>query len=182
METPEQWKKNLEMNRKGKDDYFAQHQQSPIPINERKNFERLKYYAPNSKFYFELDLHKHDKKETIQIQDSKDNTRNLIRWGEFIFKIDGKKCKLQAYKSDPNEKYLFVPYRDETSGKETYGAGKYLDLDEENNRTHTGKWILDFNVAYNPLCAYNKNYACPFVPPENWMKLPILAGEKKYHD
>lgn len=182
MKTPKQWKEDLEMNRKGKDDFFAQHQQSPISMNERENFEGLKYYSPNPKFYFELDLHEHKKKETIHIQDSKDNTRNLIRWGEFVFEIDGKEYKLQAYKSDPNEKRFFVPFRDETSGKETYGAGKYLDLEEENSRTSTGKWIFDFNVAYNPFCAYNENYACPFVPPENWMKVSILAGEKKYHD
>jgi len=182
MVPPEQWKEYLEKNRKAKDDYFAQHQQSPIPINERENFERLNYFTPNPKFYFELDIHEHNKKETIQIQDSKDNMRTLIRWGEFIFKIDSKEYKLQVYKSDPNEKHFFVPFRDENSGKETYGAGKYLDLDEENNKTPTGKWILDSNVSYNPFCAYNENYACPFVPTENWMKVSILAGEKKYHD
>ncbi|MHA1701352.1 MAG: DUF1684 domain-containing protein, partial [Promethearchaeota archaeon] len=73
-------------------------------------------------------------------------------------------------------------FRDETSGKETYGAGKYLDLEEENHKISKGKWILDFNVAYNPFCAYSEKYACPFVPPENWLKVPIFAGEKKYHD
>ena len=182
MKSPEQWKKELEINRKFKDNFFTKDEQSPIPMNERKTFEGLKYYPPSHTFYFELDLHEHDKKETIHIQDSKDNMRNLIRWGEFIFEIGSKEYVLQAYKSDPNEKKFFVPFRDETNGKETYGAGKYLDLDEENNKTPTGKWILDFNLAYNPLCAYNKNYACPFVPPENWMKIPILAGEKKYHD
>ena len=179
---PEKWKEALEMNRKSKDYFFAQNFQSPIPMNERENFEGLKYFPPNQKYYLELELHEHGNKETIHIQDTKENMRNLLKWGEFIFEIDGKECKLQAYKSDPNEKRFFVPFRDETSGKETYGAGKYFDLDEENHKTPSGKWILDFNVAYNPFCAYNENYACPFVPPENWLKVPILAGEKKYHD
>ena len=179
---PEKWKEALEMNRKSKDYFFAQNFQSPIPMNERENFEGLKYFPPNQKYYLELELHEHGNKETIHIQDTKENMRNLIRWGEFIFEIDGKQHKLQAYKSDPNEKHFFVPFRDETSGKETYGAGKYLDLEEENSKNSKGKWILDFNIAYNPFCAYNENYACPFVPPENWLKAPILAGEKKYHD
>ncbi len=182
MEPPEKWGEDLEKNRKDKDAFFAHHLQSPIAIDEKDNFEGLKYFTPNPKFYFELDFHEHITKETIKIQDSKENIRNLIRWGEFRFKIDGEEYKLQAYKSEPDEKYLFVPYRDETSGKETYGAGKYLDLDEEHQKNLSGKWILDFNVAYNPSCAYNHDYACPFVPPENWMKVPILAGEKKYHD
>jgi len=103
-----------------------------------------------------------------------------LRWGEFRFKIGDKACTLQAYKSDPNEERLFVPFRDETSGKETYGAGRYLDLDDEHHCTTDGKWILDFNCAYNPWCAYSDAYACPFVDPENWLKVAVRAGEKKY--
>ncbi|QEE14245.2 DUF1684 domain-containing protein [Promethearchaeum syntrophicum] len=178
----ENWKEDLEMNRTSKDYFFAQNLQSPIPMDERENFDGLKYYPPDPTFYFELDFHEHAKKESIQIQDTKENMRTLIRWGKFIFKIDGKEYILQAYKSDPNEKHFFVPFRDATSGKETYGAGKYLDLDEKNSKNGMGKWILDFNLAYNPFCAYNEDYACPFVTPENWLKVPILAGEKKYHD
>ena len=179
MKTPGKWNEELEMNRKSKDYFFAQSWQSPIPENEKKNFKGLSYFPPNPKFYFELDLHEHENKETIHIQDTKDNMRHLIRWGEFIFEVDGTECKLQAYKSDPNEKHLFVPFRDETSGKETYGAGKYLDLDEENHTTPDGKWILDFNVAYNPFCAYNENYACPFVPPRELVKSSYFSRGKE---
>ena len=108
--------------------------------------------------------------------------REYIRWGEFRFEIDGKKCKLQAYKDSPDDTRLFVPFRDRTNGEETYGAGRYIDLHEEADKTPDGKWILDFNKAYNPWCAYNSNYACPFVPPENWLDIPIYAGEKKFDE
>ncbi|MHA1700780.1 MAG: DUF1684 domain-containing protein, partial [Promethearchaeota archaeon] len=144
---PEKWKEEVEMNRKLKDSFLAESWQSPIPPNERGKFNRLNYYPVNPKFYFELEIHEHEKKEMIQIQDTKENMRNLIRWGEFTFEIEGKDYKLQAYKSDPSETRFFVPFRDETSGKETYGAGKYLDLEEENHKISKGKWILDFNVA-----------------------------------
>ena len=73
-----------------------------------------------------------------------------------------------------------MPFRDATSGKESYGAGRYLDLEAETDRTADGLWILDFNEAYNPWCAYSKNYVCPFTPPENWLTVPVRAGEKQY--
>ena len=103
-----------------------------------------------------------------------------MRWGEFQFRIGDEKCTLQAYKSEPNENRLFLPFKDDTSGKETYGAGRYLDLNYEKDLTPERIWTLDFNKAYNPWCAYSKNYSCPYVPPENWLNIPILAGEKNF--
>jgi len=94
--------------------------------------------------------------------------------------LGGRQCALQAYKSDPGEERLFVPFGDETSGKESYGAGRYLDLERERHQTEGNRWIMDFNEAYNPWCAYSEKYVCPFVPPENWLNVPIRAGEKEY--
>jgi len=75
---------------------------------------------------------------------------------------------------------LFIPFRDATSGQETYGAGRYLDLEADQHLTADGKWIVDLNRAYNPWCAYSEDYVCPFVLPENWLEVPIRAGEKSY--
>jgi len=75
---------------------------------------------------------------------------------------------------------LFVPFRDATSGKETYGAGRYIDLEPEERLNNEGKWVLDLNKAYNPWCAYSDAYICPLVPTENWLKVPVRAGEKDY--
>jgi hypothetical protein len=179
MEIPE-WKTRLNMERQEKDRFFAQHWQSPIPSEERVRFKGLTYYPLDPDYRFELKLHEHDDKQIIKIEDTSGNVRSLIRWGEFRFKIAGTECVLQAYKSDPKEERLFVPFRDATSGKETYGAGRYLDLHPANHFTTEGKWILDFNEAYNPFCAYSEAYACPFVPPENWLKVSVHAGEKDY--
>jgi uncharacterized protein (DUF1684 family) len=93
--------------------------------------------------------------------------------------MEGQQHVLQAYKSNPEEEQLFAPFRDATCGKETYGAGRCLDLEPERDRTADGKWVINFNKAYNSWCAYSENYTYPFVPPENWLKVPVHAGEKK---
>jgi hypothetical protein len=87
---------------------------------------------------------------------------------------------LQAYKGGPGEDHLFIPFRDETSGQETYGGGRYLDLDATRNCTADGRWILDLNEAYNPWCVFSEDYTCPLVPRENWLAVPVRAGEKNY--
>jgi len=170
----------MQLDREERDRFFALHPESPIPVRQRRTFKGLRYYPPDVRYRFELELHEHDKKEAIDVQDTVGNVRKLLRWGEFRFEIDGNQCTLQAYKDEAEDERLFVPFRDQTSGKETYGAGRYLDLEPEKHLTARGKWIVDFNQAYNPWCAYSKDYACPFVPPENWLKLPVRAGEKSY--
>jgi uncharacterized protein (DUF1684 family) len=83
--------------------------------------------------------------------------------------------KLRAFAEEgSNGERLFVPFTDATTGQETYGAGRYLDLD----RTSTGIYVVDFNTAYNPYCAYNPTYDCPVPPKDNRLPVPIRAGEK----
>ena len=174
------WKRLVEEGRRQKDTFFASHPQSPLSLHDRRAFQGLAYWPPDTDYRFELELHEHDDREVIQVADTSGQQRNLWRWGEFRFELAGRQCTLQAYKGDPGEERLFVPFRDETSGKETYGAGRYLDLEPARHLTPEGKWIVDLNEAYNPWCAYSEDYACPFVPPANWLQVPIRAGEKKY--
>jgi len=177
-----EWTERYQQEREDKDRFFREHPQSPIPFEERSNFKGLDYYPPDPGSRFEFELHQNIDKQVVQIEATDGNMRDMIRWGEFRFQIGDVKCTLQAYKSDLNEERLFIPFKDATSGKETYGAGRYLDLDYQRDRTPEGKWVLDLNRAYNPWCAYSKNYVCPFVPIENWVKVPIYAGEKNYID
>ena len=88
-------------------------------------------------------------------------------------------CKLIAFKPIENEVEgsLFLPFRDRTSGKESYPAARYLDIREEKGLEYT----LDFNLAYNPYCAYSDDYVCPLSPPENSLRIEIRAGEKRLH-
>jgi len=180
MEKKSEWKNSIEIERKIKDRFFAENWQSPIPPEDRSKFNSLSYYSPDPNYRFEIELNEHNNKKTVQIEDTGGNVRNFLRWGEFRFKINNEEYILQAYKSESGEERLFIPFRDATSGKETYGAGRYIDIEYKKDPTPEGKWILDFNRAYNPWCAYSKNYVCPFVPTENWLKVSILAGEKNY--
>lgn len=179
--SPSDWKVNVERARERKDALFAQDWQSPIPPQDRPQFKGFQYCPPDSSYKFELELHKHAEKGIVRMAYTKGNEQDFIRWGEFRFTIDGKELSLQVYKRGREEETLFVPFKDATSGKETYGAGRYLDLEPGRDRTQEGKWILDFNQAYNPWCAYSEAYTCPFVPVENWLEVPIYDGEKDYH-
>jgi len=175
-----EWKAMIQRERQQKDRFFSSHYQSPIPLEDRYRFKQLDYYSPDPDYRFEVELHEHGQKKVLKTEDTQGNEREFLRWGEFRFNIEGKEFTLEAYKSNPEEERLFVPFRDTTNGKETYGAGRYLDLDREDHYTAEGKWILDFNTAYNPWCAYSGSYACPLVDPENWLDVPVRAGERSY--
>jgi hypothetical protein len=174
------WKKQIIEEREQKDEFFRMDPQSPLSFDDRQRFKGLNYYPPDPEYRFELQLREHEQKKVLIIEDTQGNEREFLKWGEFEFKIDNRDCILQAYKSSPEENRLFIPFRDATSGKETYGSGRYLDLEQDWHRTHQGYWILDFNQAYNPWCAYSEQYACPFVAPENWLAVAIRAGEKNF--
>jgi len=119
-----EWQEQLEMEREQKDRFFLFHSQSPLPLNERREFFGLDYYPPDQSFRFELELHEPEEKETLKIEDTGGNEREFLRWGEFRFKVADEECKLQAYKSAPEEERLFVPFRDATSGKAPVRAGE----------------------------------------------------------
>jgi uncharacterized protein (DUF1684 family) len=174
------WKAQLEGERKEKDRFLAGHWQSPIPPGDRAGFGGLAYYPPHHNYRFEVELHEHKRKMVVKMTYTQGEERDFVQWGEFRFGIGGEACVLQVYKSDTKEERLFIPFKDATSGNETYGGGRYLDLDAATNRTTDGKWILDFNRAYNPWCVFSEAYTCPIVPQGNWLAVPIRAGEKGY--
>ncbi len=173
------WKKELKDTRKEKDRFFEESPDSPIPQEDRSEFEGLAYFPIDSDYRFELELHEHEEKETFTIDVTGEGDREYIRWGEFHFEIDGEEQVLHAYKRGSDEEGLFVPFRDSTCGEESYGAGRYLDLGEE-DYLGDDKWVVDFNKVYNPWCAYSGKFSCPLPPHENWLEVPIYAGEKKY--
>lgn len=180
MRTGDEYEARIRTQRSAREEYFETNPHSPIPEDRREEFPGLAYFPIDRAYRFELDLHEHDEKETLTVETSTGNAREYLQWGEFRFEVDSVEETLQAFKGDPDEERLWVPFRDETSGDETYGAGRYLDLEFESHRTADGKWILDFNAAYNPTCAYNEAYECPLIPMENWLEVRIEAGEKAY--
>jgi uncharacterized protein (DUF1684 family) len=174
------WAAAIRARREAKDEYFRTDPHSPIPPEEREAFEGLAYYPIDGAYRFERPLDRHDEPESLTVGTSTGGEREYHRWGEFHVDVDGESVTVQAYKADPADDRLWVPFRDETSGGETYGAGRYLDLEADTHRTDEGTWILDFNEAYNPTCAYADQYECPLPPAENWLPVRIEAGEKAY--
>ena len=174
--------RDLSLQRREKDYYFQTDPDSPIPSSIRAAFRGLEYFPPDVTYRLHLRLTKLPNPEPVTLATSKGIPRPMIRYGYFEFEIGGTKQRLHAYKAAPQPGHhhedtsLFVPFRDATSGKESYGAARYLDIAE----VPSGEHVVDFNLAYNPYCAYSEDYVCPFPPRENWLSVPIRAGEKTF--
>jgi uncharacterized protein (DUF1684 family) len=153
---------------------------SPLLKETRANFKGLSYYPPNEEYALPAFFTPFENPTEVKIQTTKSNDiRTMIRYGELSFVIDEKEHKLTVFKhKEPEHEHLFfVPFKDATNGRETYEAGRYIDLEEQPG---DDEYLLDFNRAYNPYCAYNPKYACPLVPSENVLKIAIPAGEKDF--
>jgi uncharacterized protein (DUF1684 family) len=151
---------------------------SPLYPAERASFTGLPYFPIDPKYHVPASLKAEPKGEQviIELPTSAKTKDPLRRVGTLGFSIDGQAFTLTAFSGvdDTEMKRLFVPFGDETGGKESYKGGRYLDLE----RTPTGLYDLDFNRAYHPTCVYNISYICPVPPPENRLPIAIRAGEK----
>ncbi len=163
----------LEAQRAEKDSYLRRDPYSPI--EDRVNFAGLNYYPPSPALRLTLLLHR-TQPEPLTFQTSTGDERVYNRIGTVEFEVDGRPVQLAIYRSEEYDE-LFLPFRDATSGQETYGAGRYLEpVDLGNDQI-----LVDFNLAYNPYCAYSPDFSCPLPPVENWLTtVAIRAGEKVY--
>lgn len=155
-----------------KDRVFAGHH-SPLDPEDRTSFAGLSYYEPNPELVFTVPVEPVEPTR-IRVQTSDGAEQIHQRGGMARFVVDGEEATLILY--DTGHPGYFIPFRDKTSGVDTYGAGRYLDVDPNADGTVT----IDFNLAYNPLCAYSDAFSCPLPPVENWLSVPIEAGEKDY--
>ena len=161
-----------------KNSFFRNDLDSPIPLSERASFKGLNYFLPDEGYRASSKLERFDSPKHIVMPTSTGTRQTYLRYGAFTFEVKGQRLKLFVYKSaeDPYARSLFIPFSDATSGDQTYAAGRYLDLEEEGGDDYE----LDFNMAYNPYCAYSEEYTCPVPPVENRLPVKILAGEKNY--
>ena len=168
----------VEIQRISKNKFYKENEHSPLTPSQKKRFEHLEYYPYNAELAYLLELNKYDDPEVVTMETSDNRVRDYYRIGYLDFEVNGEKARLHVYQDTENSDYYFIPFRDSTSGKETYGAGRYVELE----RARDGKFSLDFNLAYNPYCAYNSLYSCPIPLAENTLSVAITAGEKKYPD
>lgn len=166
---------DLEHFRREKDDFFRGHPQSPLTREQKRHFKGLNYFPENPDLELEVEVEEFPEKRTIQMQTSTGDVQSYQRYGRFKFDVEGQAAWLTIYSGQHG---FFLPFADSLAGQETYGAGRYLEPEPLGD----GKFGVNFNVAYNPYCAYNENYSCPLTPAENRLKAPIRAGEKVFQD
>ena len=148
----------------------------PIPASRKDSLLPLRYYTPDHGYSVPAQLRLSDQRPVVSMPTSTGTQRRYQRVGVLEFTLQNQSLSLGAFVEDGQPIVdLFVPFVDTTSGEETYPAGRYLDV----HPTATGFYTIDFNKAYNPYCAYNESYECPYPPPSNRLKIAIRAGEKK---
>jgi len=164
--------------RKERDTFFKSHVRSPLAPKEKRSFKGLKYYPFDPRYVFvgqieRTILHINNPKYYATFLTNKGTNKRYIRYGKFHFKLDGKEYMVEIYKSILSDA-LFIPFKDKTNGKESYGGGRYIDAEILPGY----KMVMDFNIAYYPSCAYNDKFICVLPPKENTLDIEIQAGER----
>ena len=163
---------------------YADEKESPLKKEDLQHFNGLEFYDINMNFCVEAKLIKTPNEKPFAMKTTGNRTPLYVKYGEVRFVLNGKECQLNLYRNielSKIEKYknhLFLPFTDLTSGVESYGGGRYIDLEATEKDTIT----IDFNQAYNPYCAYNEGYSCPIPPKENDLLVEVRAGVKKFHE
>ena len=161
--------------RREKDELFGNSHDSPLTHEQRHVFSGLRYFPEDPTYRFEVALEPESAPVAEPVETSDGSTSELVRAGHLRFRV-GRRRMLLAYEQGHS---LFIPFRDRTSGDETYGAGRYVEAEP----LGSGRYLLDFNRAYNPYCAYNESWSCPLPPRDNWLDVAIRAGEQTFpHD
>jgi uncharacterized protein (DUF1684 family) len=179
----------IERFRKSRDELFRSHPQSPIEPDERTSFRGLRYFSHDPAYRVHARFEPGEGTELVIETGGDDGAVRYRRAGLLRFKVAGEPCRLTVLSLVQYAGGLFVPFRDATSGPETYGGGRYLfdtakDTDGLVLEITPGspELTIDFNYAYNASCAYSPRWACPLAPPENHLKVPVRAGEKVYKE
>jgi uncharacterized protein (DUF1684 family) len=180
------FKAEIEKHREEYKADFLKNSNSPL---KKEDFAFLRFYDPNEKFkvlceFVPTKRRKAAREKSLKISTSSGQTAIYTKFGELQFEIDGKPYELTVYQSlklrnlPQYRDYLFIPFKDLTNGKDSYGGGRYLDL--RMKEIKDDKIYLDFNKAYNPYCAFSAGYSCPIPPKENHLKVAIEAGEMNF--
>jgi len=166
---------------------FRDRNSTPLTATDFVKFQGLPYFPVSASYLIRASLSKTTDEKSFLMPTSTGGTRKYLKIGVLRFKIDGQDCTLSAFvrEDDPDNidangqiRDLFLPFRDLTNGSETYSAGRYVYA----RMPKTGEAvILDFNLSFNPNCAYgNSNFVCSLPPKENFLQVEIKAGEKKF--
>ena len=173
--------------RQGRDQLFRDHSQSPLTKEAQASFTGLRYFPADPQYVVNARLEPADLSELEIDTGGEDGVIRYRRAGRLEFTMAGETCGLTVFSLVGYGGGLFLPFRDGTSARETYGGGRYLFDTPKNTdglslklNAGTQNVGLDFNYAYNPSCAYDARWCCPLAPRENWLRVPVRAGEMAY--
>ena len=182
--SPEQkaYIKKIEQERSDKNEWMKNDPNSPFNYKGKVEFHDLKYFDVDPDFVFESKLYEYEPKDTVTIYGTKGEPRQVVRYGYVLFNRQGTEYKINVYegKTRNNQTYHSIWFTDKTTNNESYGVGRYIDFEKQSDPNYIYK--VDFNLAYNPYCAYSKDYSCAIPTKEDYIPLAITAGEKKFHD
>jgi len=174
MAAQDAWREELETERRQKDEFMARHRESPF-VSGRVPFHELRYFPPDPALKVSARLERVTPPEEAYLRTNRDGQAVMRYLGDLRFSLQGKELRLRLYHAGEGVgTSVFVPFRDTTSGRESYGPGRYLTLELNESDVYE----LDFNRAFNPYCAYTDDFECGFPPAENDLPVPIRAGER----
>ncbi|MFD2937287.1 DUF1684 domain-containing protein [Spirosoma flavum] len=169
---PETYRQQVTQKRAEKDNFMRTNAESPIL--DKSSFRGLRYFASDPSYRVVARLEPFaDKTQKLVVSMSDGSEEVYEKFAHAVFSLNGEACRLLVVKLANTYSILF---RDATSTKETYGGGRYIELDP--TQLTDNHAVIDFNTAYNPYCAYNPRYACPLPPAENKLSVAVKAGEK----
>lgn len=181
------WREQLRQNRTEKDEFFAEDRRSPLSQADRDGFDGLEYFDPNPEYRVTATATVHDDPIAVEMTVTNGDPTRFQRVVTFEFDLpasesndtDGETVTetLHGFRPEGDDS-LFVPFRDKTTGQESYRGGRYMDLHPEGELRDGASITIDFNLAYTPFCAFSDSFACPLPPEENWLSTTIPAGER----
>lgn len=171
----------LIMERSEKDFNMKNDSHSPFNRDPDAKYDKLKYFDPDTNYIFKSKLFKFENPDTIIIMGTRGEKRKAVKEGYVVLRFEGVDNKLNVYKSfgPQGEPYYSIWFTDETSGKETYHIGRYLDFNFIPDENYI--YSIDMNKAYNPYCAYSELFTCPIPTEEDHLNFAVYAGEKNFH-
>lgn len=175
---PEVYIEKIEKERDRQFKFIRFNIESPLTEEQRKDFKDLDFYPIDPAYKVRAKMIPVDDRKMMELPMTDGTVEKYLRHSFAEFELDGQTHRLLLLQSikELDKRNFFLAYADATSGIETYGGGRYINLRQDGKNSIT----IDFNMAYNPYCAYNPDYACPLPPKENVMEIPIRAGEKDY--
>jgi uncharacterized protein (DUF1684 family) len=177
-ESPEAYVEKIEKERERQFKFIRFNIESPLTEEQKRSFTKLTFYDINPGYKVKARIIPIENKKVREVPLTDGSKQRYIEHSFAEFELGGKTNKLLLLQAmdEADKRNFFLAFADETSAKETYGGGRYLNVRQDGKNSIT----IDFNLAYNPYCAYNPDYACPLPPKENLLDIAIPAGEKNY--